>query len=190
MIRRIQKRKPSLVRTTMLAVMVSCAAAAAMACTEAPIESHGEILESARIAPLRTFSFVPGEALAPEGYEATERSPQVVAAMKPLVAAALEAKGWVEAPKGDGDMLVACTAGRRSRVESERVPPRTSMITGEATREREWIEGSIVIDAYDRRGVRIWHGYARTEIDPEKPSPERLRQAVGDALRRFPARQR
>jgi hypothetical protein len=177
--------------TTMLVVAASFASAVATACTTQPppIESHGEVLESARLKQLRTFSFAPTSNAAPEGYEATERSPQVVAAMKPLVAALLAEKGWVEAPDGDGDLRVVCTAGRRGQLETKRVSPRTSMITGESTREREWVEGAIAIDAYDRRGVRVWHGYAHTEIDPDKPSSERLRRAVGDALHSFPARQ-
>jgi len=163
------------------------AAALAAAGCAAPITSHGEYLHTAPFADFRTFSFAPaGGAL--EGYETTPRSAQIVEAMKPFIRAELVRKGWVEAPGGDGDVVVACAAGRREVTKMRRLPWRMTMITGEETEERDFVEGGIVIDAFDRSGGQIWHGAARTEIDPNHPSLDRLEIAVDAALAHFPAK--
>ena len=173
--------KPTLLRAALVAV--SLAASACMT----PIQSHGEYLHTAPFATFRTFSFAPAEG-PPEGYETTPRSAQIVDAMKPLVAHALELRGWVQAPAGEGDLVVACAAGRRDTTRMHRVSWRASLVTGEESEERDFVEGGIVIDAYDRNGGQVWHGAARTEIDPAKPNADRLRQAVDAALAKFPAK--
>ena len=172
--------KPILLRAALLLVtsLPVCAC-------YAPIQSHGEYLHTAPFAAYHTFSFATAQG-APEGYETTARSAQIAEAMKPLVAEALEARGWVQAPPGEGDIIVACGAGRRDTSRSHRVPWRVSLVTGETSEEHDFVEGGIVVDAFDKSGGQIWHGAARTEIDPAKPSLDRLRLAVDAALVHFP----
>ena len=171
---------------TLRLVLAIFAAGLGGACT-APIQSHGEYLQSAPFSSFRTFGFVPSEA-PPEGYQASDRSAQIAEQMRPMVAAVLQEKGYVFAPNGDADIMVECSAGRRPGLHAHRKEWRMSAVTGEAREEREDVEGGIVIDAFDRSGGQIWHGSARSEIDPQKPSVDRLRRAVAAALSKFPAR--
>lgn len=161
----------------------------AVACTPPPIESHGEFVPAAPYAEMRTFSFIAPEAT-PAGFQPTARSAVVVEQMKPMIAAALEAKGWVQAQPGEGDITIACAAGRRDAETHRRLPWRISNITGEEFEDRDFVEGGIVIDAFDRSNGQIWHGAARTEIDPMKPSQVRLQNAVNAAMSRFPTHPR
>jgi len=150
-----------------------------------PIQSHGEFVPAAPYAEMHTFSFIAPEAT-PAGYQATARSAVVVEQMKPMIAAALEAKGWVQGKPGDSDITIACAAGRREAETHVKVSWRIANITGEEFEDRDFVEGGIVIDAFDRSNGQIWHGAARTEIDPNKPSEVRLQNAVNAALTRFP----
>jgi hypothetical protein len=154
----------------------------------ATIESHGEFLSTAPFAQFRTFSFAVPEG-PPPGYRTSARSVRILAQMKPLVAEALEKKGYVPAAQGEGDVILACGAGRREVGEEVRMPlpSQVTAISGEEYEDLDFIEGGIVIDAFDRNGGQVWHGAARTEIDPQKPNAERLRQTVDRALARFPA---
>lgn len=55
--------------------------------------------------------------------------------------------------------------------------------------ERDFVEGAFVIDAFDRETRElVWHGSARTEINPGPIDDARLRQAVESVLASFPAR--
>ena len=153
------------------------------------LKRRGEFVPAAPYAEMRTFSFATPEAT-PEGYQATARSAVVVEQMKPFIVAALEAKGWVQAQQGEGDITIACAAGRREAETHRRLPWRITNVTGEAFEDRDFVEGGIVIDAFDRSGGQIWHGAARTEIDLSRPSVDRVRKAVNAALTRFPAHPR
>lgn len=170
-------------------VRLLCGAAAfvlaQLAACAPPIQSHGEFVPAAPYAEMRTFSSA-APLSTPIGYQATARSAVVVEQMKPMIAAALEAKGWVQASPGEGDITIACAAGRRDAESRVRLPWRITNVTGEAFEDRDFVEGGIVIDAFDRNNGQIWHGAARTEIDPMKPSQVRLQNAVNAALSRFP----
>ena len=173
--------------STFRAVALAALALSSSACT-ASVQSHGDYLHTAPFASFHTFSFATAKA-PPEGYEVTERSAQIVELMKPIVSEALVRKGYVAAPEGEvGDVVVACAAGRRDTTKVRRVSRRQSLVTSEDTEERDFVEGGLVIDAFDRSGGQVWHGASRTEIDPARPSLDSLRRAVGAALTRFPAR--
>jgi hypothetical protein len=151
-----------------------------------PIESHGEFVPAAPYAQFRTFSFAAPEST-PIGYRTSARSIAVVEEMKSIVATALQAKGYAQAQAGEGDIILACAAGRREAETQMRLPWRVTELTGEEFEDHDFVEGGIVIDAFDRNGGQIWHGAARTEIDPMKPNAARLQGAVNAALTRFPA---
>jgi hypothetical protein len=170
--------------SNILSAFVLGATLAIAGCT--PIESHGEFVPAAPYAELHTFSFATPES-APSGYHASARSAAIVEQMKPLVAAVLERKGYRRVADGEGDIIFACGAGRRDVEEHIRLPWRIATIVGEEYEDRDFVEGGIIIDAFDRNGGQIWHGAARTEIDPNKPSAERLQHTVEAALSRFPA---
>lgn len=170
-------------------VMMSLAALLLNASGCATIESHGEFLHTAPFAQFHTFSFATPEG-PPAGYRTTARSAIVLTQMKGLVAEALEKKGYVPAPQGQqGDMILACGAGRREGEQLERMPlPRqVTAISGEEYEDEDFVEGGLVIDAFDRNGGQVWHGAGRTEIDPQNPNVEQLRRTVDAALARFPA---
>src|SRR5208283_2779356 len=55
--------------------------------------------------------------------------------------------------------------------------------------ERELVERAFIIDAFDRETRElVWHGSARTEVDPSPIAYERLRKAVESLLASFPSR--
>jgi len=151
------------------------------------VQSHGEFVPAAPFAQFTTFSFASNEG-PPGGYHLSKRSLVVVEQMKPLVAAELEKKGYVRAHEGEvGDIIIAVGAGRRESEEHVHVNWHITELTGEEFEDRDFVEGGIVIDAYDKSGGQIWHGAARTAIDPQKPDVNLVRDAVADVLKRFPS---
>ncbi|HEY1954228.1 MAG TPA: DUF4136 domain-containing protein [Polyangiaceae bacterium] len=170
----------AILRTSFVATVLGLAAAHC-----SPTQAHGEFVPAAPYHELATFSFASNEG-PPGGYRLSARS-LVVEEMKPLVAAELIRRGYVQAPDGEGDVIVACGAGRRDATRHVRLSWRITSLTGEALEDQDFVEGGVVIDAFDKSGGQIWHGAARTPIDPMKPSEARLRAAVAAALARFPA---
>jgi hypothetical protein len=51
------------------------------------------------------------------------------------------------------------------------------------------VEGAFIIDAFDRESREVvWHGSARSELNPGPIDEQRLRKAVGSVLASFPSR--
>jgi hypothetical protein len=152
----------------------------------ADVQSHGEFVPDAPFAQFTTFSFAANEA-PPAAYHLSARSAVVVEQMKPMVAEVMQKKGYSPAPDGTpGDITIAVGAGRRESEEHVHVNHHITSLTGEEYEDRDFTEGGIVIDAFDKSGGQIWHGAAATSIDPQKPDPRSLRAVVEAALTKFP----
>jgi len=120
----------------------------------APIESHGEFVPNAPYAQMRTFSFASPET-APAGYQPSPRSAIILEQIKPIIASVLERRGYVQASTGEGDIVVAFGAGRREVERPMRLPWRITELTGEEFEDHDFVQGGIVIDAFDRNGGQI-----------------------------------
>jgi hypothetical protein len=99
--------------------------------------------------------------------------------------AALRDKGWELVDDADSaDLVLTAGVGRRIRVE-ERIEGMPTMRF--STYEVDIQEGTIVLDAFDRRsGEHVWHGQVIGAGDPPAP-PERVAEAVRLLLSEFPA---
>ena len=124
----------------------------------------------------------------PPGYQMSPRAATILQQMKPVIAATMERKGYHQVPDGTGDIIIAYGAGRRQVEEHIPLNRHIASILGEETEDRDFTEGGLVIDAYDKNNGQIWHGAAKTEIDPDKPNIDRLTNSVNAAMSKFPAR--
>ncbi len=158
-----------------------------LACTPAPIEVHTGALDTAPYAQFHTFALAPIKG-GIVGYTTTARSERVINLMKPAVTAVLVRKGYTLAAETESDLVIVCSAGRRDTEEHRELPRRMAQITGEQYEDRDFVEGGLVIDVFDKTGGQVWHGAAQTEIDPQKPDDARVRTVVEHVLEKFPAR--
>jgi hypothetical protein len=131
----------------------------------------------ASLASYHTFSFGLADQPKP-GYEVTPRSLEVQRRLRPVVLAALEARGYTEdEAKADFIVKLAAGTGDLPSQQAERAVP-----TGLA-------RGFIGIDIYDApTGSQVWQGSAFAEIDPEKIDDSLLKMGVTHMLADFPAR--
>jgi hypothetical protein len=132
----------------------------------------------------RTFSFGPPEG-PPVGYRVSPPSAEVQRRLQPLIAAALQQRGYVPAT-GKGDILIMFGSGRReesihtvSDVRSDWAPD---------DENADFVEGSLVIDAFDgAKAKKVWHGASRANIDPDRIDDQRLQRSVEELISSFPA---
>ena len=172
----------------LVVLFVSAALASApfvTACGSA-VNSHVSVLPTAPFARYRTFSFESGEG-APGGYKTSAASAGIQSRMKPLITAALEKKGYSQAP-GKGDFVIRFGSGRRdASVERHEPSPHLSSFM-EEDETQDFVEGALVIDAFDgSNDGQIWHGSARTEINPGHVDDALLAKSVDEVLAKFPA---
>ena len=159
-----------------------------VACSESlpPPAIHTAAAPYAPFGRYRTFSFAAPQG-APDGYTLTPRSIEVQQKMKPLIAAALRDKGYVEVGEG-GDFLVTHGAGRRDAKGTRKLSRRAVALMGETEQETSFLEGSLVIDVYDRlTGEQVWHGAATAEINTSSINEQRLAETVQKVMAAFPA---
>ena len=107
--------------------------------------------------------------------------------IKPLVAAAMESKGYRAARTGESADVVVSYAAARRDVEA-RVHMTAKLVEGlgDDVLEHDFVETEIVIDASDRDGRPMWQSAVLTKVNPEKPNVKRLARAVDAALVDFP----
>ncbi len=150
-----------------------------------PASIHTAASPNAPFGRYRTFSFEAPMG-APEGYTLTARSIEVQQKMRPLVARALLDKGYVEVAEG-ADFIVTHGAGRRDAVGTRQLSRRAVALMGENEQERAFLEGSLVIDVYDRATHdQVWHGAATAEINTSGINEARLADTVGRIMAEFP----
>jgi hypothetical protein len=180
-----------------LLTSASCAgehreAAPALATTAAITNMHTATNPGGSFDSYRTFSFGPTEG-APSGYLTTARSAEVQRRLAPLITAALTQKGYVPAT-AKGDIVIMFGAGvREEPTSSPQAPPPPKLHEASDMgwlpddEEADFVEGSLVIDAFDGAGGHwVWHGASRANIDPDRIDDERLRGAVRELLGSFP----
>lgn len=169
-------------RTPILfAIAIACAASTS-ACSQG-VRAHTASLSTAPFASYHTFSFEGSEG-APGGYVMSPASLQVVKRMQPIITFELENKGYLQSP-AHGDFVVRFGSGRRvAEADHVRNQYQLSLEEDEPT---DFVEGSIVIDMFDgASGGQIWHGSARTEINPDKIDQKKLVDSIDDVLKKFP----
>jgi hypothetical protein len=158
---------------------------ATVSCTHA-INVHSATSPTARFDTYRTFAFRIMEN-APRLYRASALSAEVCQRVQVQASEALEAKGYHETTEPKPDLILWVGAGRREQ-ETQHDEPHNAPWINERE-EEDFVEGAFVIDAFD--GVnheQVWHGSARTEVDPGRIDSELLRRAVQSVMARFPAR--
>jgi Domain of unknown function (DUF4136) len=181
------------------------------------IDIHTLRAPTAHFEKYRTIAFDLSPA-PPSDYTTSPRSVDVRDHVEKDAQTVLEGRGYALAPKDQADLVVRIEAGRREKkvlvstglsapvgpspggVPSDISPsgggsdlPAPSGVQipyiGELDREeQDLVEGSFVIDAFDRATRKIvWHGSARAEVNPGPVDYERVRRAVESVLASFPA---
>jgi Domain of unknown function (DUF4136) len=120
----------------------------------------------------------------PRGFQTSAQSAEVQRRLQPLIAAALEQRGYTPAT-GKGDLVILFGSGRRevsisetSEVSAGWSPPDESA---------EFLQGSVVIDAVDgQSGTMVWHGRSLARIVPDRIDEKILLRSVQALLASFP----
>jgi hypothetical protein len=170
--------------------------AASPGCTQEALSIHAATNPKATFGQYRTFSFGPAEG-PPGGYEMSPRSAEVQQRLHPVIAAELSARGYSLA-SGKSDLLILYGSGRRKVSARGTAQPEYKQFVNydESSVSPAWtpddenadfVEGSLVIDAFDATGRKVWHGASQAKIDPDHIDDALLRRAVEDLLARFPA---
>jgi hypothetical protein len=150
------------------------------------INVHSATSPTARFYAYRTFAFRVTEN-APRLFRASAISTEVSQRVQVQASEALEAKGYHETTEPKPDLILWVGAGRRER-ESQHDETHNAPWINERE-DDDFVEGAFVIDAFD--GVtheQVWHGSARTQVDPGRIDSELLQRAVQSVMARFPAR--
>jgi hypothetical protein len=135
----------------------------------------------------RTYAIAAVEQ-APPRYRTSPRSLEATQHIRPLLEEVLRAKGYVPAASiAEADLVWMFASGRRER---EKAISRPQHGGGESIDtedpDEEYVEGALVIDALDKNGARVWHGFGRAEVDPDRVDDALLRKAVTQVMARFP----
>ncbi len=165
---------------TLFAIVIACATSTA--CSQG-VRAHTASLSTAPFASYHTFSFDGSEG-APGGYVMTPASLQILKRMQPMITYELENKGY-SLSSGRGDFVVRFGSGRRiAQADHVRNQYQLSLEEDEPT---DFVEGAIIIDMFDgASGGQVWHGSARTEINPDKIDPKQLMKTIDDVLEKYP----
>jgi Domain of unknown function (DUF4136) len=169
---------------TSLFFSISLACSAVVVSCRPSVHAHSASLPTAPFASYHTFSFDAAEG-APGGYTTSPSSADIQNKMKPLIASALQNKGY-SLSTTKGDFVVRYGSGRRNaKADHVRDSYNLSLEEDEPT---DFVEGALVIDAFDgSNDGQIWHGSARTEINPDKVDDSLLAKSVDDVIAKFPA---
>ena len=140
----------------------------------------------ANFSSYRTFSMGPAEAPPPR-YRTSERSAEARKKLVGLISAELQRKGYVPAAEGKGDFVVMFASGRRETTNVHETWSRDDWIWLDEDEELDFVEGSIVVDAYESTGDKlIWHGSIRTQLQPGKPDDVLFARSVRELMEKFP----
>lgn len=165
--------------------MLALVAIATICCTNA-INVHSAISPNARFDTYRTFE-LHANASAPAFYQTSELSTEVRERVQVQATEALVSKGYVESTDGKPDLILMVAAGRRERERREHEPVNPAWLNEDE--EQDFVEGAFVIDAFDASTRElVWHGGARTQVDPRSVDSKLLAKAVLSVMSRFPAR--
>lgn len=173
-------------RISLIGALACSACVAACSTSLPPPTVHTAAAPDAPFGRYHTFSFAAPRG-APAGYTPTARSVEVQRKMRPIIAASLRDKGYVEVGEG-ADFVVTHGAGRRDATGTRQLSRRAVTLMGETEQERSFLEGSLVVDVYDRlTGDEVWHGAATAEIAESGIDEQRLTDAVRRVMAAFPA---
>ncbi|MGD0677701.1 MAG: DUF4136 domain-containing protein [Polyangiaceae bacterium] len=188
---------------------------AGMGCRSA-VEIHTIRSPLAHFDRYRTVAF-DLSAQAPRAYTSSPHSAGVREHIEPIVARALEGRGYVLASNDHADLVVRIETGRREHEAPIGTMPLGGGVAGLPSpsggdsaaggvnvpgpaaiepsyggeldqEEKDLVEGAFVIDAFDAQThTLVWHGSARTEVQTGPVDLERLRRAVESVMASFPA---
>ncbi|MEO8876618.1 MAG: DUF4136 domain-containing protein [Polyangiaceae bacterium] len=170
----------------MLVSAALASAASVVGCESgAGVRAHASSLPTAPFASYHTFSFDSSDG-APGGYKTSASSAEIQDRMKPMIAAELQKKGYSPAT-AKGDFVIRFGSGRRN----VQVPHSSSSSQLDSFMEedesKDFVEGAIIVNAFDgANDGQIWHGSARTEINPHHVDDALLAKSIAEVLVKFP----
>ena len=120
----------------------------------------------------------------PKGFQTSAQSAEMRRRLQPLIAAALEQRGYAPAT-GKGDFVILFGSGRRevsihetSEISAGWSPP---------DENADFLQGSVVVDAVDgNSGTVVWHGRSRVPVVPDRIEEKTLVRSVQSLLASFP----
>jgi len=152
---------------------------------------HAATAPNAQFERYHTFAFDP-TAGSPDRY--AESPPEVRARIEQTATTILKSHGYTPATGRKADFVVRIKTGRwPPSTDAAALPPveqteipYSGFIDDE---QRDLVEGSFVIDAFDAETHKLlWHGSARSVIDPARVDYDRLQRAVESVMAFLPAR--
>jgi hypothetical protein len=162
----------------------SSGVAAPLTTTAATVGAHTATNPAAAFEHYRTFSFGASEG-PPAGYRWSPRAAEVQRRLRPMITAALTARGYAAVPE-KGDILIMFGSGRREVSEHEGSSIGTGWLPDDEN--QDFAEGALVIDAFDGGiGNMVWHGATQANIDPDRIDEGQLRRSVQKLVASFPA---
>ena len=167
---------------------------ATLAACASPIEIRSSADPTFDFSTLKTYSWMPRKKSGDPRLDGERMEKQV----EQTVDEQLQRKGFKRVESG-GDFLVGfrnVLAHRRTEEQAheeytsiwdDQFSPQ--VLSGDQTYEREYTEGSLVIDIIEpKENYLIWRGWAETEINLNKMGDENSRTRLGEAIHRLLAR--
>ncbi|MBW2464242.1 MAG: DUF4136 domain-containing protein [Deltaproteobacteria bacterium] len=169
--------------TRMLVTTLFFALFAALGCGSGIEYRHAQNDEEGQFDRYRTMSFLDSSDIGT--FSRAELTEDQREFLRDVALPVFAEKGWtIVDDDQDADLIMLAGVGRRIRVE-ERVEGVPSMRFD--TYEEEINEGTIVLDAWDRRTeTHVWHGQV-IGTTRDTPDPDRATEAVRLLLSEFPA---
>lgn len=169
--------------TRMLATTLLLALLTALGCGGGIEYRHAQNDEEGQFDRYRTMSFMAASDIG--SFSRAELTEEQRSFLAGIALPIFDEKGWVIVDDDqEADLIMLAGVGRRIRVE-ERIEGVPSMRFD--TYEEEINEGTIVLDAWDRRTEKhVWHGQVIAKTG-EESNAERATEAVRLLLSEFPA---
>ena len=163
----------------------------AAGCATMSVSSHVE--RGADFARYQTYDWGPADAL-PTGDPRLDENPFFKDHVEGAVNRRLQVKGLTQSTTGAPDLLLHYHANISNRIDVNRTDSEYGYCYDEDCRARvvEFEAGTLVLDVVDTRTNRvIWRGWAQHTVADMLNNPdrmaERIEEAVGRMLERFPA---
>ena len=156
--------------------VVACAFALAVpAASFAGPNIQTQAAPGANFSAYKTYSWV--QANVPSG-----GNPIMYQQIMADIDSALASKGYSKAAS-NGDMSLILTLGAREKTDVTQWGR-----FGMQTSVWQYTQGQLSVDAFDSKTQQaVWHGQASETINPDKPNPAKVDQAIQKLMAAFPA---
>ena len=168
-----------------------------IACTS-PVKTAYDSVPGTDFSKYHTYAWVtPNLMTGEDALAASYISAQDDGRVRTAVEAVLDERGIQKAPRDSADVILAFTVTRERRTQQRVEAGRSTVYypsygrgtaySSPAVSEISFTEGTLTIQFFDRESQQlIWSGWGSKRLSKKHESPERLKQAVEQILRKYP----